>query len=87
MQVLTLDRLQEFFEKNEIKLKSSENVSDAEADAIFNDAANYGLGFVSFVSFGVFNAEQTAIETNYNSWDDLYDCYCNFVVGYSGNKC
>jgi hypothetical protein len=87
MQVLTQDKVQEFFEKNNIKLKSSEEVSDLTADNIFASASNYGLPFVSFVSFGVFNAEQTALETNYSSWEDLYDCYLNFIAGYSGNKC
>lgn len=87
MHVLNKDSIQNFFEKNKISLKSNNTMADSEVDVIFIDAANYGLGFVAFVSFGVFNAEQTGLETNYDSWDDLYDCYCNFIVGYAGNKC
>lgn len=87
MHVLSKDIIKEFFEKNNIKLKSNDNMSDAEIDQVFINAANYGLSFVSFVSFGIFNAEQTALQTNYNSLEDLYDCYCNFIVGYAGNKC
>lgn len=87
MHVLNIETIKQFFEKHKIKLKSNESMSDAEIDNVFIDAANYGLTFASFVSFGVFNAEQTHLETNYDSWDDLYDCYCNFITGYVGNKC
>jgi hypothetical protein len=87
MHILTLDKVKYFFEFNGIKLRSSEMLSETKVDNIFVDASNYGLAFVAFVSFGVFNAEQTGLETNYDSWDELYDCYCNFIVGYAGNKC
>lgn len=87
MHILTEEKIKEFFDNNNIKLKSTESMSDSQVDNVYADAANYGLAFVSFVSFGVFNAEQTALETNYDSWEELHDCYCNFIVGYSGNKC
>lgn len=50
-----------------------------------SDAKTYGAAFEAFVDFSL-SPVNNEFGMNIESWEELFNCYCFFMVGYSGNK-
>lgn len=82
--MLTPIQLQSFFEKHEIPLEITKNLSSGDVADIFADATNIGYSFASFILAGVLSADRNGIQTNFTSYDELYEAYAAFMVGLMG---
>lgn len=48
----------------------------------FNKSESFGL----FVRESLVAEGHNEFRLKFESWEELFDCYCSFMVGYSGNK-
>lgn len=80
--MLLFNELQKFFETNDIPLECERILQPQEIDTLFLNALNQGKSFGSFILWTVINIERSGINTNFTSWDMLYDSYCAFMTGF-----
>lgn len=74
--------LKTFFESNNIPLDTESVTSCEQCDVIFIEALKYGTSFGSFILCSVLNPERNGIWTRFDSWENLYECYCAFMTGF-----
>ncbi len=84
--MLLLENVKSFFEKNNIGLEEERPLSVSDVDSIYLHARDQGYSFATFIHYAVINPEKTGILTCFRSWDELYDCYLAFLIGFVGNK-
>jgi hypothetical protein len=84
--MLLFDDVKYFFEKNNIALEEEKSLTEADVDSIYLHARDLGYSFATFIHYAVINPEKTGTLTCFRSWDELYDCYLAFLVGFHGNK-
>jgi hypothetical protein len=84
--MLLLDDVKNFFEKNNIALEEERPLAETEIDLIYLHARDQGYSFATFIHYAVISPEKSGILTCFSSWEQLYDCYLAFLVGFLGNK-
>lgn len=85
--MLNLNRLKKFFEENNIPLAEEKFLGEKEIDFIFVKAISIEKFFATFLIMTVFNSEKNGFQTNFSSFEDLFESYSCFMVGAMGFKC
>jgi len=76
------DQLKDFFEQHKIPLSGKMNFFPEEVENLFLAASGRSQSLGGFILMNVINISKTGIETNFESYDDLYEAYCAFMTGY-----
>ncbi len=84
MSFLDSFKVAKFFADNGIGLQDKKLMTSNEVDQLFWKACELGKTFSGFILAGVINADRNGIETNFDSQNDLYDCYTCYVIGAEG---
>ncbi len=78
--------IETYFSKNNLSLAEEKPLSDDRVFQLYTSASELGKGFLCFFHYAVINSDRNGTAINFNSWDDLYECYTEFMIGFSGNK-
>lgn len=73
-----------YFAENEIKLRETKGATKEYVDHLFLKACELGNLFSGFILVSTINADRNGIETNFDSEEDLYECYTAYMIGASG---
>lgn len=79
--------IKKFFEINGLPLNGTLKCSEHMATHLFLEAQKVSNSFSRFFLAGILNQHSNVIETNFDSWEELFECYCEFCIGLFGNKC
>lgn len=78
-------RLENFFVRHSIPLEGEKLLSISEVDRIILSANKIGYPFACFIQSAVLNAERNGIHTFFKSYDDLFECYSFFMIGFNSH--
>lgn len=81
--MLIIDQLQFFFEKNNLELRLEKTLPLDDVGTLLLEADKMGRSFSGFILNSVINSNRNGVKTNFSSWDDLYECYISFMIGYN----
>jgi hypothetical protein len=82
--MLVIDQLKTFFSQNNIDLQVEKTLPLDDVGTLLLEADKMGRSFAGFVLNAIINAKRDGIQTNFSSWDELYECYIKFMIGYNG---
>lgn len=80
--MLTAAQLEEFFVNNNIPLNDTYSLNDNQVALLVLASNDISQSLTSFILVAVINADRDGIHTNFKSYDDLYECYSAFMVGF-----
>lgn len=83
MQFLTQQEVETFFNQNNIPLREIKEIGESSVDLIVLNAANFGTAFAGFILISTINLDRNKIDTNFDSFEDLYHCYTCYVIGFN----
>lgn len=76
-------QIESFFKENQIGLQMEKEMAADEVANLFLAAGDLGYSFSAFALNAVINPTRTGIQTNFESWEELYTCYCYFMTAWS----
>lgn len=81
--MLSQDQIKHFFHENHLCLAEERILKESEFQTLILNANVCGLAMVAFVLEGLLeHPSSRTIATNFDSWEELYDCYTGFMTGY-----
>lgn len=78
--------IEKFFIKNNISLVEERVLSDKDILDLYNGARELGQGFLCFIHFAIIHPDSNSLITNFDSWDEVYTFYTEFMIGFTGSK-
>lgn len=84
-QMLSAEKLREFFERHGIPLAGTKRLSNIDP-LIWDGEQLGGESLLRFLVATIFNEELSVLTTNFDSYEELEDAYTNFLMGYNQTK-
>lgn len=81
--MLLPNQIESFFKEHQIDLQMEKELSVDEVTNLFLSAGDLGYSFSAFALNAVINPTRNGIQTNFESWEELYTCYCFFMTAWS----
>ncbi len=79
--MLLPEQIKAFFEQHQLFFAGIKKLPEKEIMEIYNAAGDIDPIFGQMFLFCFCNLDEGQIETNYESWDELYTSYCHFTAG------
>jgi hypothetical protein len=83
LNLISKEAVEKFFEQNDIPLHGNKRLDKNSLNTITLSASKLSKVFGLFVTTAMLNEDSTMVETNFDSVDEAYDMYENFLAGYS----
>lgn len=81
-QMLTAEQIRNFFVKHHIPLEGEVNLSERILD-VAEDAYEFGGKIFALFFDKCINNENNIVITQFNSYEELAECYSLFLIGYN----
>lgn len=85
--MLSLDEIKEFFINHQIPLSGVKSIGWKEVvNDLFLAAYAKSEVFAAFILNAVIDADRVCVETNFSSYEEVYDAFTQFLMGYTNSK-
>ena len=85
--MLLIDTIQSFFNQNNLQLQLEKETSLEEIGSLIIQAGDISKSFSMFIVDSVIYPESNTIRVNFSNWDELYECYTRYMIGYNQHGC